>query len=556
MTRRSSIFDVLPWLIVLAVAVLYAATALRAQTTNPTTVPTTSPTTVPTSQPSPFTPQPKRPYPLDARGWSIIPPGAHQWHIAPDGDDKADGSEKTPLKTTAMAMARARSGDDILWRYGGTYDAPGGCTLSNITFGAYGPQGLRPVLVADTRYTSGFLLRQARGVRIVDLDMRAANRDPATPGFDQTKPPPPKSGVNSDGVGDILIEGCSIRWFGTNLVVEGWLTPGLVIRRSFIGCAYSTDGSYSHGLLCNRLLYPLVEECTIFQNGWNPNIAAAKPTMFNHAFYDDSDDGATEATVRRCIVINNSTGVQLRPGGWCTGNFFQSNGLDVDAWAGGSGGETAYNVVTGNPDPGPWLGGGLMLQGYNPAHHHNLVVNSSPTQLGKGLAIQWPDPNRPGQKQLPAKPPAGTRSVVTDNTVVNWGPENLYVSATRSRNDWQRNYFGGATRKTVNLADGTSASYTFNDNAVGPSSLGITWCGKQSLLADLGGIGNIPVGGAVQPNPDVSAQAYAKSLGLTGNLSEFVTALQGQCKANWSDSFTAASMVDWARRAYGLPGLP
>ena len=83
--------------------------------------------------------------------WASSAPAA-DWHVSPDGDDGADGSQATPLASLAEAVQRASAGDRILLERGQIHPCDGVNLGADLSLGAWGA-GTAPELTASQEVT-------------------------------------------------------------------------------------------------------------------------------------------------------------------------------------------------------------------------------------------------------------------------------------------------------------------------------------------------------------------------------------------------------------------
>jgi hypothetical protein len=288
--------------------------------------------------------------PIDA-GFTVFPlhPQARRFHVANDGDDRADGrTPGTAFRTIRRGLRAMRTGysDQLLLRAGdtfvgglGTWHGSGRDADHPALLGVYG-DGPRPRIVTTG---DGFLKTDAHQrvshVAFQGLHVIAGKRVPSSPDFEVDDLPYREHGLwwLARGQG-ITLEDCKIQGFQNNLVFQANSVGGIrdvTVRRCIVVDAYSHHdgkiGGHSTGLFTMGVDGVRVEQSVFDHNGWAPraaDIPGSARTMFNHNLYLEQTSRNLSVT-DNVIARGSSYGLQLRPGGVATGNLLARNALGL-----------------------------------------------------------------------------------------------------------------------------------------------------------------------------------------------------------------------------------
>lgn len=258
-------------------------------------------------------------------GWTPLPlsPDSRVVYVDPSGSDSLSGfSPATAVRTLPVAagLLRDKSGDQLHLKAGTAFAGSiyagwsGRSATDPIVIGRHG-DGPRPII--DSGLASGFL-RQGSGARsniaVTGIDFRAGLGCEEA-GFSWLGP-----GAN------VLIEDCAFTGYAANVSVQadaGGRVSNLRIRRNQILDAMALTTHGGQGIFLNGVDGFLIEENVLDRN------AANAPSMYGHNIYitafnpEQGDYGCTGGIVRGNISTRPAShGIQLRPGGFCTGNLF------------------------------------------------------------------------------------------------------------------------------------------------------------------------------------------------------------------------------------------
>ena len=205
------------------------------------------------------------------------------------------------------------------------------------------------------------------------------------------------SGIFFGRGGSLSIEGCSVVGFSDNLNVQGPASAPARFRlhRSYIGYAYSRDGSHSQGIYLQDLASAEITENVFDHNGWKD---AADRTIFNHNTYlsrgvrrvvlrgnlsvDASATGLAsnyESVIDRNLVVNCPVGIFFRPGSSVTDNVIVGSGDIAPDIQRGMG----LQLLSVHPDDSGGFDGPI-----GPARiEGNIVASKGPAVAGREAAI-------------------------------------------------------------------------------------------------------------------------------------------------------------------------
>ena len=296
-------------------------------------------------------------------------------------------------------MLRDGEADQLLLERGDTFPESLGM------WGRSGRSGDEPLVSAPTAPVRGRCSPPGRDsasnpsggavehVALIGLNFYADARDPASPTF-RTSENVPGIQLMARG-GDILIEDCTVRDYGTNIVVQSTHGPihDVTIRRSIVLDAYCPT-AHSEGIYAEGVQGLSLEENLFDHNGWNASVSGAVPTIFNHNAY--LTNTTTGVVVHGNIFANASShGMEARSGGDIQDNVFLDNPIGLDyglvggspVTPGGVSGVVNGNVFLGTRDiDGPKRGIGMEVANTKPGVQTVVSNNifSTDTDIGTG----------------------------------------------------------------------------------------------------------------------------------------------------------------------------
>jgi hypothetical protein len=537
----------------------------------------------------------------DANGWTVITPpkDARVIYVSSStGSDSNPGtSSAKPLRTVAAGLSLLRDGaaDQLLLERGDTFheslgmwDKSGRSADEPLVIGAYGT-GARPVLATGAGFgfeTSGGAVEH---VALIGLDFYADARDPASPTF-RTSENVPGIQLMARG-GDILIEDCAVRDYGTNIVVQSTHGPihDVTIRRSAVLDAYCPT-AHSEGIYAEGVQGLTLEENVFDHNGWNASVSGAVPTIFNHNAY--LTNTTTGVVAHGNIFANASShGMEARSGGDIQDNVFLDNPIGLDyglvrgspVTPGGVSGVVNGNVFLGTRDiDGAKRGIGMEVANTKPGVQTVVSNNifSTDTDIGTGgdrslagtdgfpaiMLVYGSDLTNPDQA-------VGINDLTVQGNIVYKWTAGLSVqdgmqpggSGLRAlnhlqviNNDFQRIRSGPIVQHAAPLDPSQEDWRGGRYNGAGSDASLITVDGgglsvsKWAQRID-------PRGAEVRVNyadPDRTAATYSQSLGGANTDDAFVAGARALTSQNWDTRYTAAALVQDVRDGFAEPGQP
>jgi hypothetical protein len=496
-----------------------------------------------------------------AQGWTNVnpPAGAQVYYVAANGSDGNPGTQAAPFRTVRRGLQAARDGqpDQVLLRCGDTFTETGidmtrssGSTNSYFVIGSYGT-GPRPKFLANDPVFLGSAQNRT-GLAIVGLALEytgsATNRTCMFFG---------------EGWRHLLVEDCHISKWGDGIVMHSVSGSGRVtdvkIRRNIIVDIKDTDGR-CQGLFFGEMDGLVIEGNVLDYNGRS----TGEQTIFMHNVYIHEtcgpaifkDNISTRAT---------SHGLQERPGGVVTNNFFSQNG--INCYQGGNGGVAntlSYNVVidgrniNSNDERGiAYEIGGHGTVEYNIAAHQTSGTGNITAFAFNGFssgALR-------GNFVWDWKSPTGA----CFGTAVEWNGNLNSGTITVENNKFYQPNPGMLNRHETHPV---SSQFVYRNNTYFTATpYGPTGCGGYAQFSTASGHGvdwnswrtretNSTFLGSAPGNPNLSVGAYMQSLGMSPtSLDGFLQQARQQSKQYWRPQFTAAAFNDWARARAGLPLL-
>jgi len=295
------------------------------------------------------------------RGWTTLTPSGDSRliYVANAGNNANDGlTANTPKQTVAAGKALLRNGypDWLQLKCGDTFDEAlgsfegisGRSITQRMVITSYGT-GARPILRTGTSNcieTSNHN-NQPNYIALRDLAMTAHTYDGSGTG--------PYGVFTLQTCNGWLIEGCEIYNYRFGIVMQddGVSTTGAQIRRNVIHDIYNTVGGSNacSGMYLQGLISPLIEENIIDKASWASD---ANWSIYFHSMYVHND---VVTPIVRNNLFANGDGIQVRPGGNCTGNVGSRVRVGIEY---GLGTFPAVQGITGNCDDN------CILQSHSP----------------------------------------------------------------------------------------------------------------------------------------------------------------------------------------------
>jgi hypothetical protein len=249
----------------------------------------------------------KKPPSTPSEGWTELTKSADTRvvHVSSSsGDDSRDGS--TPelaiaSLTKGYSLLRdgypdwlvLKAGDTWSGSFGGKWEKSGRSATEKMVVSSYDSGPAPQIRTPLGGNAAVWIVDATSHLAIVGLDLRPQFRAPGEADFDATATGKNAVGGISiyNGPTDILIEGCHLAYYTTNILIQAAPKPvtDVQIRRNVIVDAYSdVDVSHSQGIYSTGTVRLLIEDNIFDHNGWNEKIPGAVPTIFNHSMYIDA----------------------------------------------------------------------------------------------------------------------------------------------------------------------------------------------------------------------------------------------------------------------------
>jgi hypothetical protein len=447
-------------------------------------------------------------YDRDAQGWTVITPSPDSRVIyvsSSEGNDANNGlSPSTPKRTISAGAALLRSDapgsggvtgypDHLLLKRGDTWDATlggwwkcGRSPAEPMVVGTYGT-GPRPILRSAS---SNFLSRTdapndwktMSNVAFIGLH------------FQGTAPGGTQSTFFIQSANDILFE--DMEYERVSMAFQEWPEGEaemlrIQIRRNVIRDTFSTV-AHQQCIYIDGLGETVVEENVLDRCGWNPNVAEAEPTIFNHCVYWQSY-GPADGIVRDNIVSRcSSHGLQMRSSGNVLGN------LIVRAAIAG--------FTHGDYEPIPDGVKGTVIG--------NVILESEDIMPREGHT--------------------------TGNLPRGWGWELKDALGDLKQVIMRDNITAHCLGHGCKTGEATFEESEIVDN--------IVWDWPQ------GGGNMMPPTPGPFVDPDRNLATYHGTLGRTESFESFMEEARKQSKDNWRTEYTAAPVIAYIRAGFARPG--
>lgn len=276
----------------------------------------------------------------DANGWTILNmPTSRVYVSSSEGNDSNPGTLASPVQTLnrAIQLTPFEQHHAILLKKGDTWNESfgnvnrhGAGAQQPLIFTSYG-EGDRPRVVSGNDFGLAFNSSGASpytGIVVKGLHFDASGRDENLAAN--------HAGIffNMSGNG-IIVEDNQFEGYAVNVVLQnskaGETLSDVQFRRNIVVDAYrenSAPGSpgTSQGLFVANASNILIEQNLFDRNGFNPDVADAVPTIYNHNVYIQSN--TADVILRENIIARGSAhGAQARSGGLIEKNIFIENSI-------------------------------------------------------------------------------------------------------------------------------------------------------------------------------------------------------------------------------------
>ena len=345
-----------------------------------------------------------------------------------------------------------------------------------------------------------------------------------------------------------------------------------VVYRSYESgtCAYNDDGSRNthgnsdirpSGMFCGGVNGLLIEENVWDENGWNPDVAEACATIYNHDFYLS---GNSRVAVRSNLILRaSSIGIKVssKEQGQVT-DFVIENNLFAEGEIGismGGNADTSYRFVDTVVRDNVFTDIGRSQPTTRTLTWYINIIDNDGAEITGNLLVNQPDLSNAYGIQLEG----GTNRDITiaDNLMV--GLEKRLISV-RDGNNFENIVVDNNTLVSdaaedclVSVAPNVDA-FTFSNNQYNsPADTGSWFCvdGTRSSLEDWttasGGQGE-STASITSPDAGRNLDSYATHLGLGATLADFASAARQQSRHSWRHDLTAATANNYIREGFGM----
>ncbi len=484
----------------------------------------------------------------DAGGWTVVTPAADSRVIYVSSSQGNDGNSglaaSSPVRSLAQGVSLLRNGsaDQLLLKRGDTWHESfgfwkksGRSASEPMVIASYG-SGDRPVIASGTSTAlsvGSVSTKTIQHLSIMGLQFWADGRDPSTPGYNKYVVP---NGLQfTAGGGDILLEDCSVRDYGTNIAIQDFLgaPSDITIRRCQILDAYSATAEHSEGLFADGVHGLKLEENVFDHNGWNSRVPGAGPTVFNHDAYLTARN--TNVVVTGNTFANaGSHGLQARSGGVVHGNLFLNDPIGM-----------SYGLVNGSGEVAAGVSGEIT---------DNVFLGGRDIAgMARGVGIEI------------ANTRAGGNTVVSGNVFANYtdGPfAAITLGFGVGTNAWKQVGLNDLTIQNnvvwhwtggMSISPGmsTAASGAMGLHNVVVQNNDFTQTAKP--LINTGALRTVSASRPSNyPAPGRTVSTYDAALGGSGSDVSFLIKARGNNHNSWTPQYTAQSATDYVRGGFGL----
>lgn len=473
-----------------------------------------------------------------------------------------------PYQTIAAAVTQLRDGypDWILFKKGdsfvnqnlGSTDYYGKNRTEPMLFASYGTSNDRPKIMTGNQQFWNATGSSANYLAFVGLEIfphtRTTSDDPV--GFRIIDAP----------FTSILIEDCHIHHYFQLLAFHDPVitsTPtrsNFKLRRSILERAYTLTSAHANAMFLNNIDSILFEENLLDHNGWD-TIAGANPTSFRHNSYFQV--GCRNLLFRENIVSRaGATGGGFRCGGNIFNNTFLSNPKNIQFGTFETTidwpteyvtGLVNYNVVLDSRVEPMQPGIGLtsertknsiirdnIIAHFTPVSDYNYAVYLNETEnvhFDHNIIYNWGN-NSSGIEY--------SSGIIVGNSLIG----TTYIDSNHVQMKNSQGYCQNKYTSFSNVSYSFNSYYNINSasNWFAPSGTYASW------VTASGETGSeeyeIPY---LDPNRNVST--YMASIGMSGDLSNFIEQRKLMSKHNWNSDFTANTFNNYIRYGFGRETL-
>ena len=487
-----------------------------------------------------------------------------------------------PYASFEKALAAARDGypDWVLLKRGDSWQTretfslkSGRSKTQRAVLGAYGPGTALPLI--DTGAKGGIDQNSALNhTALVGLDLYASSRDPSSPAFSGTD-----LSVKADGfffrplrgeMTDILIEGCTLRYFSSNVFyfADERKVKDIALRGNTIldNHKNGSEGGHPTGVFMGKVEGVLIEGNVFDHNGWRVQGAPpaqdgsnGKATMYNHNLYISSGN---DVNIRNNLFLRGSSmGIKMRadePGG--SKNISIEDNLFVEGEIGVSvGGNTSeanrFENVTVRDNV--FLHVGRTQPTGRPLAWNLDILDWSGGVVENNLfAHQQGFDNR---LTFAFRVRRVTDVNFRDNVVFELSGDKPLVdlgAARRTTFSGNRIQAPDTAAPLIALAD--RQGYTLFDNGYYSSLNPNRWFSygadsvSQTQWQRFSGETDTSLTQLSFPDTSRSLEAYTRSNGAEASFASFLETVRGQSPRTWQSAFEAGQINSYFREGFGM----
>lgn len=543
------------------------------------------------------------PLTADNQGWTVLDPVQVEkiLYVSATGDDASAQVYTLPseavgedpqlpqgpvnaFQTIEGAASNVSDGEAawILLQRGDTFEnqslvkKQGTSEQAPFVYSYYGAEGAAPLLKTGAAGAINVCCEDFAHFWIVGLSFYAHTRNPDDPDYQGPRGNPGFRFLaqNSHRIENILVEGCTFRYYANNVVQGQGEFANVRIRRNGIFDNYSTT-AHSQGLYAGNVEDLVLEENVFDHNGWYRQATDTQPgtdskangqgTKFNHntyfanvsdvrfvgnAFYRPSSIG-TKWTANN--GPGSASGIEM------TDNLYHDCELAISIGGNDTDPANPYrfrdivlrdNVISSPGLSAPTnrvLGWGIEIDDWDQGQAvNNLIIhqNSEGVRNGQGIILK-------GQNR---------EVVIEDNVLydlVNTIGFDVREIVSLSEVAIRQNVVEAdlATKQAARLSE-PLASYPFTGNTyvaadpgepsfrIGADNLNLAqW---QERTGETGVSTTAPS----YPDPERSVEQYVEEVLGLSDMATFYAALRQQTKLNWQVSYTAPVINAWIKEGF------